>query len=86
MRGVLDPSRSRRALALWATVASLRGRRSGFLLNVFVMVIARLIVLNGLIVPGRLTGVNAFVGLALYAVAVALGCLGVVRERRRSPA
>lgn len=60
--------------------------RSGFLLNVFGMGIARLTALNGLIDPGRLTGVNAFAGLALYAVAVALGCLGVVRERRRSPA
>lgn len=67
------------ALSLWATVASLRGQRSGFWLNTVMVGIAQLAILYGLILPGRLTGPNAYAGIVLYLLGVLFGGIGLAR-------
>jgi hypothetical protein len=69
-------------LSVWATIGSLRGRRSGFWLNTFVLGIAQIAILYGLVIPGRLTGANAYAGFVLYALGVLLGGISLVRTRQ----
>ena len=63
-------------LGIWATVLMLKGQRLGFWLNTVMMGIAQLAILYGLIIPGQLTGANAYVDLALYLLGVLLGGIG----------
>jgi hypothetical protein len=70
-------------LSLWATVASLRGQRSGFWLNTVMVGIAQLAILYGLIVPGRLAGANAYASIVLYLLGVLLGGISIARARGR---
>lgn len=70
-------------LSVWATLRTLRGQHSGFWINAVMIGIAQLAVVYGLIVPGRLTGANAYVGLVLYVLGVVLGGIGLLRLRGR---
>lgn len=68
-------------LAIWGTLLILRGNRSGFWMNTIMLGIAQLAVLYGLIIPGRLTGVNAFADLVLYLLGVLATAIGFKRLR-----
>jgi hypothetical protein len=70
-------------LAIWATLIMVRGRRFGFWMNTILLGIAQLAVLYGLIIPGRLTGVNAFADLVLYLLGVIVSGIGLGRLRVR---
>ncbi len=70
-------------LSIWATIWSLRGQRSGFWLNTIMLGIAQLAIVYGLIIPGRLTGPNAYARLVLYLLGVVLGGVGFLRLRSR---
>jgi hypothetical protein len=66
-------------LSLWATRSMLRGRRSGFWLNVVFVGISQLAVMYGLIIPGHLGGANAYMGPALYVLGVTMSAVGLIR-------
>ena len=66
-------------LGIWATVLLLQGQRLGFWLNTVMMGIAQIAVLYGLIIPGQLTGPNAYADLALYILGVTLSGIGLFR-------
>ncbi len=75
------------ALSLWATIEILRGRRLGFWLNTFMLGITQIATLYALVIPGRLTGANAFASFVLYGLGVLLGAIGMARmQRSRGPA
>ena len=69
-------------LSIWATIVSLRGQGSGFWLNTLMVGISQLAILYGLVLPGRLTGANAFVGFVLYGLGVVLGGISLLRTGR----
>ncbi|HLV97471.1 MAG TPA: hypothetical protein VKT82_02235 [Ktedonobacterales bacterium] len=68
-------------LAIWATLLLLRGQRLGFWMNTILLLIAQLAVLYGLIIPGRLTGINAFADLVVYLLGVLMTGIGFRRLR-----
>jgi hypothetical protein len=68
-------------LAIWATLLILRGQRLGFWMNTILLGIAQLAVLYGLIIPGRLTGINAFADLVFYLLGVLVTGIGFRRLR-----
>jgi hypothetical protein len=70
------------ALSIWATIESLRGRRFGFWVNTFMIGVAQVATLYALVIPGRLSGANAFASFVLYGLGVLLGGISVARERR----
>lgn len=72
-------------LSIWATIWSLRGQRSGLWLNTIMVGIAQVAIVYGLIIPGRLTGANAYAGVVLYILAVFLSGIGFARMRSREP-
>lgn len=63
-----------------ATILALRGQRVGLWLNTIVPGIASLAYLYGLILPGQLTGVNAWAGPAVYLLGIGLLWLGLSRN------
>lgn len=69
-------------LSIWATIESLRGHRYGFWLNTVMGGMAQIATLYALIIPGRLSGPNAYASLVLYTVGVLLGGLSLVRRQR----
>lgn len=71
-------------LSVWATLASLRGQRSGFWINTVMVGIAQFAILYGLVIPGRLTGANAYAGLVLYLLGVLFGAISLVQNWRRT--
>ncbi len=75
------------ALSIWATIETLRGRRFGFWLNTFVLGITQIATLYALVIPGRLTGANAYASFVLYGLGVLFGAIGLARmQRSRGPA
>lgn len=69
------------ALSLWATIESLRGRRFGVWLNVFMVGVAQIATLYALVIPGRLTGANAYVTFVLYGLGALLCGISLARIR-----
>lgn len=65
------------------TVLALRGQRAGLWLDTIVPGIASLAYLYGLILPGQLTGVNAWAGPVVYLLGVVFLWLGVSPEAVR---
>jgi hypothetical protein len=70
------------ALSLWSAIESWRGLRAGFWLNAFIVGIAQIATLYALVIPGRLTGANAYASFVLYGLAILLGAVSMARNRR----
>jgi hypothetical protein len=91
-RDMLDPARALGAgaivvysllllgvgvVSIYAAANAWRGRREGLWLNVVMVGIAEFAIVYGLILPGQLTGANAYISPLIYVLAVIFGLIAI---------